>query len=270
MNIIDKGSGTPVVLVPGIQGRWEWMRPTVDALSARCRVITFSLADEPTSGAPFDEQSGFDSYVRQIGDALDAAGVQSAIVCGISYGGLIAAAFAARHPDRTRAVVVVSAIPPSWSPDVRVRLLMRAPRLLSPLFCVNSLRLFPEMVAAKENLPAAVSFAIRHLATVVRYRFSPALMARRVRLLEGSDLEAEVSQLRVPALVVTGQPELDRVVPVALTRDYLRLWPEAQFASIARSGHLGLITRADEFAELIKRFSDSLSRTHDQRRRVVV
>ncbi|HVQ12300.1 MAG TPA: alpha/beta hydrolase [Vicinamibacterales bacterium] len=270
MNIIDKGSGVPVVLVPGIQGRWEWMKPAVDALSTRCRVITFSLADEPTSGASFDERSGFDSYVRQIGDALDAAGVQSAIVCGISYGGLIAATFAARHPERTRAVVVVSAIPPSWKPDPRVRFLMRAPRLLSPLFCINSLRLFPEMVAAKDNLRSAVSFALRHLATVVRYGFSPRLMAWRARALDGNDLEAEVTQVCVPALVVAGQAELDRVVPVALTRDYLRLWPEARFASMARSGHLGSITRPDEFAELITRFAEGLSHTHDERRRVVV
>ena len=27
--MIDIGSGIPLVLVPGIQGRWEWMRPTV-------------------------------------------------------------------------------------------------------------------------------------------------------------------------------------------------------------------------------------------------
>jgi len=89
-------------------------------------------------------------------------------------------------------------------------------------------------------------------------------------LLDGNELEAEVTQLRVPALVVAGQAELDRVVPVAWTRDYLRLWPEARFASIARSGHLGSITRPDEFAELIKRVAEGLSRTHDQRRRVVV
>ena len=31
--IVDKGHGTPIVLIPGVQGRWEWMRPTVDALA---------------------------------------------------------------------------------------------------------------------------------------------------------------------------------------------------------------------------------------------
>ena len=269
MTIIDRGSGVPVVLVPGIQGRWEWMRPAVDALSRRCRVITFSLADEATSGACFEEASGFDCYVRQIKDALDTAGVQSAIVCGISYGGLIAASFAARHPERTRGVVVVSAIPPSWTPDRRVKFLMRAPRLLSPVFCIGSVRLFREMIAARDGVRQALSFAAGHLIAVLRHMFSPALMARRVRLLDGNTLETELTQLRAPALIVTGQAELDRVVPVSLTMQYLRLWPHASTATMARSGHLGSITRPEEFADLVARFADSTSQTEDRRRRIV-
>jgi 3-oxoadipate enol-lactonase len=270
MEIIDRGSGIPVVLVPGIQGRWEWMRPAVDALSLRCRVITFSLADEPTSGASFDESAGFDCYLNQITDALDATGVSSAIICGISYGGLIAAAFAARHPDRADGVIVVSAIPPCWKPDARVRFLLQAPRLLSPVFCINSMRLFREMVAAKKGVGSAALFAVRHLAAVMRHRFSPILMARRVRLLEGTNLEAKLTGLRAPALVITGEAALDRVVPVSLTRDYLRVWPHARAVSITRSGHLGAITMPEEFAELVARFAESTPRHHDRRRRIVV
>jgi pimeloyl-ACP methyl ester carboxylesterase len=276
MKIIDRGSGSPVVLVPGIQGRWEWMRPAVDALSTHCRVITFSLADEPTSGASFDNAAGFDCYLHQIRDALDEAGLLSATICGISYGGLIAAAFAARYPERTRGVVVVSAIAPSWKPDARARILMRAPRLLSPLFCIHSLRLLHEMVAAREGLRAALVFAMRHLAGVVRHRFSPVLMARRVRTLVGASLAEELAAVHAPALVITGQADLDRVVPVSLTREYLRLWPHASAATIARTGHLGAITRPEEFARLVVRFADSMSdrhehapEQHNQRRRVV-
>ena len=42
--VIDRGAGTPLVLIPGIQGRWEWMAPAVDALAARTRVLTGSAA----------------------------------------------------------------------------------------------------------------------------------------------------------------------------------------------------------------------------------
>ena len=268
VRIIDRGTGTPVVLVPGIQGRWEWMEPAVAALARRCRVITFSLADEPTSGARFDEGTGFDCYVRQIGDAMDRAGVQEATICGISYGGLIAAMFAARHPDRTTAVVLASAIPPSWRADRRVNFLMRAPRLLSPLFAIGSLRLLPEMIAAQHGVLPGVWFGIRHVATVMRHIFSPVLMARRVRLLEPLDLEPEIRRVDRPALVITGEPALDRVVPVALTREYLRLWPHAMAATIDRTGHLGPITRPDDFAELVVAHASQATSGTEQRRRI--
>ena len=87
MKIVDRGGGTPVVVIPGAQGRWEWMKPAIDALAQRCRVITFSLADEPSAAAPFDPQRGFWCYVDQVRDALDAAGVDRAAICGVSYGG---------------------------------------------------------------------------------------------------------------------------------------------------------------------------------------
>ena len=269
MTIIDRGSGTPVVLVPGVQGRWEWLGPAVDALAKRCRVITFSLADEPTSHGRFDEEAGFASYVRQIEDALDAAGVSGATICGISYGGLVAAAFAGRRPGRTEALVLTSALPPSWKPDRRVRFFTRAPRLLSPLFCINSLRLLPEMTAAKQGVLPGLRFGLRHVARALTHMFSPRLMARRVRLLDGLDLEGELATLHVPTLLITGEPSLDRVVPVRLTLDYARLWPHAGHATIERTGHLGSITRPDEFADLVARFAERASSRQGQRRRIV-
>ena len=269
MNIIDRGSGAPVVLVPGIQGRWEWLKPAVDALAARCRVITFSLADEPATGARFDAAAGFQCYVEQIEDALDAAGVQRATICGISYGGLVAAAFAARKPERTAALVLASALAPSWRPDWKARFFMRAPTLLSPLFCINSLRLLPEMAAAKEGVGSGLAFGARHATNVVTHMFSPRRMVRRMHLLEGLDLEHEVSDLHVPTLVITGEPRLDRVVPVRITRDYLRLWPHADYATIERTGHIGSITRPDTFADLVFQFTERSSSLPAQRKRIV-
>src|SRR5687768_580704 len=127
MKIVDRGSGTPIVVIPGVQGRWEWMMPAIDALAQRCRVVTFSLADEPSCAGCFDEDHGFASYVDQVRDALDAAGIPQAAICGVSYGGLIAAAFAARYPSRTASLVLVSALPPGWYPNARVRFYLRAP-----------------------------------------------------------------------------------------------------------------------------------------------
>lgn len=267
LRIIDRGSGTPVVVIPGVQGRWEWTEPAIDALARRCRVITFSLADEPTSGGSFDERRGFWNYVDQVRQVLDVAGIDRAAICGISYGGLIAAAFAARHPNRVTSLVLVSALPPSWTPDARVRFFLRAPRLLVPLFLIGATRMYPEFVAACEGPWRGLVQSASHAVRALRHMFSPTRMARRARLLDGLDLSREIAAVTAPVLVITGEPRLDRVVPVSATREYTVIWPGANHATLARTGHLGLVTRPDDFAQLVVPFADQAAR-RDRRRQI--
>ena len=266
MQIIDVGSGPPIVLIPGVQGRWEWMKPAVDHLARRCRVITFSLADEPSSGGRFATPQGFDNYVRQVGDAMDAAGLARACVCGVSYGGLIATVFAVRYPERVSGLVLVSALPPSWTPDARVRRYARTPWLLLPLFSLGSLRLYPEFLTAAGSVPRSITSALRHLTTVLTHPFSPVRMARRVSLWTDSPIDRGALRVEAPTLVVTGEPGLDRVVPTWLTREYLERCPHAESAVLERTGHLGLITRPDAFAGIVGAFVERCADTEGKRR----
>jgi 3-oxoadipate enol-lactonase/4-carboxymuconolactone decarboxylase len=255
LKIVDRGSGVPIVVIPGIQGRWEWMKSGVDALAQRSRVITFSFCDEPTSGGRFDPASGFWSYVDQVRDALDALAIERAAICGVSYGGLVAAAFAARYPDRVASLVLVSALPPSWQPDERVAFYVRFPWLLTPLFCVGSLRLYAEIAAASGGWRRGGPAALGHGLNVLRHMFHPARMARRVHLLSSVRIEPELARVKVPVLVITGEDALERVVAPRMTHQYVNIWPHAQVATLERTGHLGLITRPTEFATLVSRFA---------------
>ena len=259
MEIIDVGSGPPLVIVPGVQGRWEWMKPGVDALAAHCRVVTFSLTDG---------SCGIDAYVDQVSAAMDARGLERATICGVSYGGLIAAAFAARRPERVSSLVLVSALPPSWQPDRRVRFYLRAPRLLAPLFCVASLRLYREIGAAHDTVAGGIRAAVQHGWRAATHLFSPSSMAKRVHMLEGLGLSSEVGRVAAPVLVVTGEERLDRVVPVRLTREYLTLFPHARVQTITRTGHLGLMTRPEEFTRIVAPFVAETAAAADDRRRV--
>jgi len=266
MRIHDVGCGPPLVIVPGIQGRWEWMRPGVEALARRYRVVTFSLSDEPSSGATFDQARGFSTYVDQVASVVSTLGLGDVITCGVSYGGLIAASFAARHPDQVSALVLLSALPPSWQINARARFYLKAPRLLFPLFALSSLRLMREMVAAHDGLAGGVAAAAQHGWNVVTHPASPARMARRVRLLEGLDLADELKRLTVPTLAVTGEEHLDYVVPPALTREYLRLWPHARSGVLSKTGHLGVITRPDELSRMLDQFLESVPASGERRR----
>ena len=204
---------------------------------ARCRVITFSLADEPSAGAPFDAATGFDCYVEQVREAIDAAGSSAPPSAACSYGGLIAAAFAAQHPERVAALVLVSAMPPSWTPDARVRFYLRAPRLLLPLFCSRrcgcTARLPPHHGGWWRRRPAVAPSRVRGADAHSRAR--PHGAARRAHRGGGSSGRAW-PRVQVPTLVVTGEAGLDRVVPAALTREYTRIWPHAQRGDARATG----------------------------------
>jgi pimeloyl-ACP methyl ester carboxylesterase len=262
--VIDRGTGTPVIIMPGIQGRWEWLEPAVDALAARCRVITFSLCDEPTSGFRFDPARGLDNYFDQLDAAFTRARLDRAVLVGVSYSGPIAVEFAARHPHRVRGLVLVSALPPNWTPNRRAQFYLRAPRLLSPLFLLDSpARVLPEIRSALPVLRDQVRFAAGQTRRALKAFLSPSRMAARLEWMTGYRY-ADPAVVRRPVLVITGEDGLDRVVSPALTRLYLAALPSAAHVVLERTGHLGLLTRADVFAQHVSRFAQEV--TADEQR----
>jgi pimeloyl-ACP methyl ester carboxylesterase len=252
--MVDVGRGEPIVLVPGLQGRWEWMQPAVTRLAQHYRVIAYSLCDERTSGFGWDPALGFENYVRQLAEVLNRAGLERATLVGVSYGGLIAAEFAARHPDRVTRLVLASALPTDWHPDRRARFYLRAPRLLSPLFVAGApLRLQPEVRAAFPRLADRLRFMAAQAWRVARAPVSPHKMARRVRWSDAHRF-ADLVRVTAPVLVVTGEPGLDRVVPVEVSQRTVTHMPSARHVVLARTGHIGIVTKPDGFCRVVDEF----------------
>jgi hypothetical protein len=48
---------------------------------------------------------------------------------------------------------------------------------------------------------------------------------------------------------------------VHLTEEYVHLWPHAERATIARTGHIGLITRPDAFTAAVGSFVEAHGQT---------
>jgi pimeloyl-ACP methyl ester carboxylesterase len=253
--MIDIGTGPPLVRVPGIQGRWAWIAPTARALSASFRVLSASMPGEPGSGMAHDRRVGFSMFVEQLDRMLDAAAVERAVICGVSFGGLVSVAFAARHPSRVSALVLASAPGPRWKPDPRVEDYMRAPVRSIPSFVWSAAgRLYPEVTTALPATGARLAFLARHVSRILAAPMSPRRMADRVALAGTVDFVDACRRITVPTLVVAGEPELDRVVSVAGMADYIELIRNARFTTIAGGGHIGMVTRAQAFASLVSGF----------------
>jgi 3-oxoadipate enol-lactonase len=258
--IIDRGTGTPLVLVPTLHGRWEYLGQTVDALSASFRVLTFPLCDEPAAGLPFDPAAGLESYAAQVEQALNVADVGRAVVCGVSFGGLVALRFAATRPSRTAALVLASTPGPAWPMRPRHELYARLPWLFGPIFAAETpLRVHAELAAALPARLDRLRFLVSQLRLLLVRPLSPSRMARRARLISSADARHLCAEVAAPTLVVTGEPALDHVVPAGGSLEYLQLIRGARHVVLERSGHLGTVTRPDAFAEIVKAFVREVS-----------
>lgn len=252
--ITERGHGRPIVVVPGIQGRCEWGLPAVDALARYGRVLTYSLADEPSSGSAWTDGAGFENYLTQLEDVLRATGVVNPVLVGVSFGGLIAAEFVARHPGVASALVVASAPPPSWRLPGRMARYLKAPRLLAPLFWLGApVRVYPELRAALPDSSERWQLMQRYGLTIVAAPVSTTRMARRLRWLTAARFSTG-RRIELPSLIVTGEPGLERVVPPADTLRFQDWMPAARVVTLAGTGHCGTVTRATAFAEAVADF----------------
>lgn len=253
--MIDRGHGSPIVLVPGLQGRWEWMTPTVEALSAHHRTFSFSLDEVDAARAP---ARAFDAWVAEIDRLLDRAGERQAAIAGVSFGGLVAVCYAARRPDRVSSLVLISVPAPRWRWDHPMAKYVSRPRLALPIFMARAAgRLLPEFRALDTRTGPRLRFLTRHLSNVVRFPASPTFMAACVRAWDATDITAECRRITAPTLVITGEPDLDRVVPVGATLEYQALIRGARHMTLERTGHLGVISRPNELAALVTQFVEN-------------
>ena len=253
--IVERGHGAPLVLIPGVQGRWEYSRGIVEALARFYRVITFSLCDERTwSGG---STCHLDVFAGQVEAALDRLHIGSAIIVGVSFGGLVALRFAATRPRRATALVIISAPGPQWHLRPRHDLYARLPWVFGPVFLAESpFRLRREVMAALPERSARRRYLREQLRTIITAPVSLARMAARARLIGPYDRVADCAQVAAPTLVVQGDETLDHVTGSGGTAEYSTLICGARLVQMEGTGHLGSVTRPDDCAAIVHRFID--------------
>ena len=254
--MFDQGEGPPVVVIPGLQGRWEWARPALAQLSRRCRTISYSLCGDLGSRMRLRPELGFDNYVQQLDRVLDRARLERVVICGVSFGGLVALRYAAARSARTAALILASTPGPGWKPTAQQAGWVARPWLSAPVFVATSpTRVWPEVSASFPRLPARLAFLARQGVRCLTAPMVPSLMAARVNSVASLDVDAACRSITAPTLVITGEESLDRIVPVGSTRRYVTGIRGAGYAMLPRTGHMGLLTQPAAFATLVSEFA---------------
>lgn len=111
LHVVTAGSGTPVILLHGFPENWRsWRRQIPGLVSAGFSVLAPDMRGYNLSGRPAEQDAyKLDCLVADVAALVNATGCRRAHIVGHDWGGIIAWAFAERHPELTDKLVIMNA-----------------------------------------------------------------------------------------------------------------------------------------------------------------
>jgi pimeloyl-ACP methyl ester carboxylesterase len=262
VNLIEYGSGPPLLLVHGLSGCWQNWLENIPHFARTHRVIVPDLPGSGSSEMPREPITiaRYARFLDRLGDQLEIA---AAAVVGNSMGGFIAAELAITSPQRVERLALVSAagisaehvnsesvlavaramaMTAGWGTS-RLETFARRPRLR---------RIVLGLVCHRgDGLPGPI--ALELMKGSGRAGFLPALEA-----LLSYPLRDRLPEIACPTLIVWGAK--DRIIPVRDASVFERLIPNARKVVLAGTGHVPMVERPARFNALMSEFLSESAR----------
>ena len=243
---VERGAGDPAMLfLHGMACVKEHMDPLVDAFSGTHRCVAIDLRGHGSSSVPHDAYASAD-FMSDIAAVIAELGLDRPVLVGHSFGGSVSLSFAAGHPERVRALVMLdSGLRSNATVHADLNPFYDALRAASPdeyrkiveEFCLS--RLF-DLSVDDPQLARAIS---AQMARVPAHVFLS--MATTVT---GFDSAASARSCTVPSLIIQScQPFVD---PAALAT----LGDNWYDAKVVGSGHFIQVLVPDQVNPMIDRF----------------
>jgi pimeloyl-ACP methyl ester carboxylesterase len=260
VNVVEIGSGPPIVFVHGLSGSWQNWLEQLPVFARDHRVIAFDLPGFGASEMPAQEIS-IAGYARWLDALYDALGIDSAAVVGNSMGGFIGAELAIAFPARVQRLVLVSAagLTIEHQRDERVLAILRTldKRLAAYAGWLGTRsealtrrprarRMIFGLVAHRPDLLPAPLIA-EQIRGSGKPGFVPALDA-----LTNYPIRDRLPEIACPTLIVWGTE--DKLVPVRDADEFARLIPNARKVVWSQTGHMAMLERPAAFNRLLDAF----------------
>jgi pimeloyl-ACP methyl ester carboxylesterase len=233
LHVQREGAGEPLLWITGFAISSEIFAPVIHSYAAEFDCIRYDNRGAGRSHAPWR----FTSVPELAGDAvrlLDALGIDSTHVYGLSMGGMVAQEVAIRFPDRVRALVLGGTThggPRAVLPSPRVAAALtsrgapakvRAELVGRALFSEGFRRESPDKVLA-------------HLRNLGLHRATARGLVSHLTASAYHDTRARLPRIGAPTLVMHGGA--DELTPVSNAKRLAALIPDATLAVLPGTGH---------------------------------
>ncbi|MCH7725762.1 MAG: alpha/beta fold hydrolase [Planctomycetes bacterium] len=234
LNVVDVGSGKPLLLVHGFPLDHTMWRGQIDGLSSTYRVIAPDLRgfgqSNVTSGTVTMKQ-----FADDLAEMLDELKIDAPIAfCGLSMGGYIAWQFVQRHASRLSHLILCDTRAIADSEEGARDRLAFADRVLSDGAGAIADAMMPRLFAKSTNE------SNRHIVDATRevmLATNPEGIAAALRgMAQREDVTDRIASIDVLTLVICG--EFDAISPPAEMRGIAKAIRNSRYVEIAGAGHM--------------------------------
>ncbi|MGE5091718.1 MAG: alpha/beta fold hydrolase [Bacillota bacterium] len=272
-----EGSGEPLLLLAGGPANSHLtFHPYFSALADRCQVIYLDYRGRGKSEPPARwTDITFEQDVADIEGVRETLGLERLSIYGFSYGGMVAQAYALRHPARVSRLVLANTV---HSPEMWQRNHENINREIANQFPEIWEQILELRAAGHRSNDPEVQELYRVHVPLVRF-YDPSNAARLLaepgsrnpdlyRAFAGDDIEfflggevarlpdfrPRLKELRMPLLILAGR--YDRALYPACQLEFRRHAPQAEFVWMERSGSFAHIEEPEALFTLLRRFLD--------------
>jgi 3-oxoadipate enol-lactonase len=249
------GSGEPLLFITGFTISSDVFEPVLDRYAGRFECVLYDNRGSGRSDAPWRPTS-MPELAADAAGLLDALGLRSANVYGLSMGGMVAQELAIRFPERVRGLVLGGTTPGG----------PRAARpTLAELRALGAAAASARAGGGDRAWLAAALFSPRFrraeperarelLRFFARHRAAPQGALAHLGAAIYHDTLSRLGQVQAPTLVVHGA--CDAMAPIANARLLAQRIPDAELAVVPDAGHAYLLERPEASFDVLAEWMD--------------
>lgn len=264
----SEGRGEPLILIAGGPGSAHYFHPQFSALADQYRVIYYDAFGRGKSDrAKSPAEYTFARDVEDLEGLRKALGFETIHLLGHSYGGMVAQAYALKHPAAVKRLILADTFfsGEMWQAN-------------NDNYNHEARNQFPEKWARIEDVRARGFRSqdkehqeVYQIPSGILYYFNPsnevsgpfntevyyAIVGEDGDFVIGGDIgkldfRRALSELKMPILILAGR--YDRVSIPRLAVQYKRYAPQAEFVMFEKSGHLPFVEEPELTMQVLRTF----------------
>ena len=249
----EAGEGVPIIFIPGLTEFKEAFSFQFRGLQSNYRVISYDVR----RGLKRVTDYTIERLVADLRNFMRGMDLNSAVICGHSFGGLVAMQFALDYPEETKALILVSSFPAKpqdVSADRFTSWISAGGHPYHASFGAMVKLHMARLLGRKSAGTMVIEHQVAEVKTIAHQsaQVNRITVAERMKIIAKADFSATLGEIIAPTMIVAGAK--DRSFFLSSAQALYEGIPDSSLEVIEDSAHFCFLTRHDQFNLLVDDF----------------